>query len=89
MLPFLRGEGGRAVPTTPSAMWLSRVACTGCHLALPGFEEEVRFPVKAREFACMACHGPGFQGMLGSWQARYSTTARRPCGTSPCVPHRR
>jgi nitrate/TMAO reductase-like tetraheme cytochrome c subunit len=68
---FYRGEGGRGAPPTPSAMWLARVDCGGCHLRLPGSKPTARGAVPAREVACLSCHGPGFEGILGRWQSAF------------------
>lgn len=71
---FLQGMGSRTVPETPSAMWLARVSCTGCHLHIPRFDRDAQGATTAREVACLSCHGPQFQGMMGRWQARYEAT---------------
>jgi len=71
---FLRGDGARTVPATPSAMWLARISCTGCHMHLPTFETRGAGAIAAREVACLSCHGPGFEGMMGRWQKRYERT---------------
>ncbi len=69
---FLRGEGGREVGSTPSAMWLARVSCNGCHMHLPDFDDAGVTTISAREVACMSCHGPAFEGMVGRWQGRFA-----------------
>ncbi len=63
-----RGTGGREVPDNPSAMYLARVTCNGCHRPpFPGAPSpEATF--KADPLACVDCHGPGFTGMAERWQ---------------------
>ncbi len=70
---FFRGEGGRGAPPTPSAMWLARVDCSGCHRPTPGVLGSPGKAVPAKEFACLSCHGPAFAGMMGRWQEAYGT----------------
>jgi nitrate/TMAO reductase-like tetraheme cytochrome c subunit len=74
---FYRGEGGRGVAATPNPMFLTRVGCSGCHrefgadasaahAALPKSDA-----VAAKEAACVSCHGPAYDGMLGRWQQAF------------------
>jgi len=65
-----RGTGGRGVEDNPSVMYMARVTCTGCHR--PPFagapEPEGGATWKADPLACLACHGPAYDGMLAAWQ---------------------
>jgi hypothetical protein len=63
---FIRGQGGSGEAGPPSAMWLARVDCAGCHLpsATPGAKSSV-------EAASVACHGASVEGMLARWQESY------------------
>jgi predicted CXXCH cytochrome family protein len=66
---FYRGEGGRGVPVTPNPMFLTRVGCDGCHAH---FGSQNSKPIQdANEVACLACHGPAYEGVLGQWQGAY------------------
>jgi len=66
---FYRGEGGRNVPSTPNPMFASRVGCSGCHAEFggPGAADSV----PAKEVACIACHGPKYDGLLARWQKAF------------------
>ncbi len=80
---FYRGEGGRGAPPQPSAMYLARVGCNGCHLHLPGVSGGAQGDAQdgahgagmrgtpAREVACLSCHGPAYDGMMGRWQKAF------------------
>jgi len=61
------GMGGHGVGDTPSAMFLARVSCQGCHgLTLEiSAHENVQ---GAGEATCMACHGIQYANILPSWQ---------------------
>jgi nitrate/TMAO reductase-like tetraheme cytochrome c subunit len=61
------GIGGHGVDNTPSAMFLARVSCTGCHeLNKPiRGHEQVRL---AGEASCLSCHGIEYVNILPSWQ---------------------
>jgi hypothetical protein len=58
-------------------MWLARVDCSGCHRPAPGVLQAPGKAIPAKEFACLSCHGPAFEGMVGRWQEAYgaATTA--------------
>jgi len=64
-----RGTGGKDVADNPSAMYLARVTCNGCHR--PPFPGAPTPPAtfEADPLACVDCHGPGFTGMVDRWQA--------------------
>ncbi len=72
---FFMGKGGRGVEETPSAMWLARVDCGGCHKAFPGVLPSAKGGIPATETACLSCHGPAFEGMMGRWQEAYASSA--------------
>ena len=59
------GTGGRGVPPMPAPMFLAGVACEGCHIQLPGAEQE---SVQATEISCMSCHGPKYKSVLLGWK---------------------
>lgn len=67
---FYRGVGGRTAADTPNPMELARVTCTGCHLQL-GAKPVEGAAVAAKEVACISCHGPKYEGMLGRWQTAF------------------
>lgn len=66
------GTGGEGVPTMPDPMFLSRVACFGCHTGgivlkdseIPGRSWRPRATGKT----CEACHGKGYARLLNQWQ---------------------
>ncbi|HEX5136097.1 MAG TPA: NapC/NirT family cytochrome c [Planctomycetota bacterium] len=63
-----RGTGGKDVADDPSAMYLARVTCNGCHR--PPFPGAPSPPAtyEADLLACVDCHGTGFTGMAERWQ---------------------
>lgn len=65
-----RGTGGLGLPDAPSAMFLARVTCDGCHRPpFPGAPVPAGGATwRADEIACLECHGSGFDGMVGRWQ---------------------
>lgn len=61
------GVGGHGTENMPSAMFLARVSCRGCH-GLPSEiagHEQVNV---AGEASCMSCHGIRYANVLPSWQ---------------------
>jgi nitrate/TMAO reductase-like tetraheme cytochrome c subunit len=72
---FYRGEGGRGAPVTPNPMFLSRVGCSGCHRGLGGGLASPGKPVAAKEVACLACHGPEYDGVMARWQKAFGPAA--------------
>lgn len=85
---FYRGEGGRLAAATPNPMYLTRVGCDGCHrpLGAPAGSHADAAPghaaggdrvgaLGAKEVACIACHGPGVDGMMARWQAEFPPAA--------------
>jgi nitrate/TMAO reductase-like tetraheme cytochrome c subunit len=67
---FYAGSGGRGVDPMPDPMFLAGVRCEGCHMAIPGQEEETH---RASAIACMSCHGPRFNSIFESWRAGLET----------------
>ena len=68
---FYRGEGGRGIPATPNPMFLTRIGCDGCHKHFPGEGGAMGKATPANEVACLSCHGPKYEGLMGRWQAAY------------------
>lgn len=62
---FYAGSGGRNVQPMPDPMFLAGVRCQGCHLSLPGGQEETH---RASAIGCMSCHGPRFNAIFASWK---------------------
>ncbi|MEJ2237896.1 MAG: cytochrome c3 family protein [Gemmatimonadales bacterium] len=61
------GRGGHGTGEMPSAMFLARVSCQGCH----GLPTEVRGHEEvqaAGEATCMSCHGIKYANILPAWQ---------------------
>jgi nitrate/TMAO reductase-like tetraheme cytochrome c subunit len=71
---FYRGEGGRGVAATPNPMFLTRVGCSGCHKEY-GAPKADSPPLKGNEVACVACHGPSFDGLSDRWQKAFGPAA--------------
>ena len=78
---FYRGEGGRGVAATPNPMFLTRVGCSGCHREFeigapaPHAPAAAMGATTAKEVACLACHGPAYDGMVGRWQKAFGPAA--------------
>jgi len=74
-----QGSGGVGVENEPSAMYLARVTCNGCHREpFPGAPVPVGGATfKADPLACIDCHGPGFEGMAQRWQAEARGTLEK------------
>ncbi len=72
---FYRGEGGRTAPVTPNPMFLTRVGCSGCHRDLGDHAAARTSTIPAKEAACLACHGPKADGMMGRWQETFGPAA--------------
>jgi len=74
-----RGTGGKDVADHPGVMYLARVTCNGCHR--PPFPDAPVPPggttFEADPLACIDCHGTGFEGMAGRWQAETDTTVKK------------
>ncbi len=68
---FYRGEGGRGVPVTPNPMFSTRVGCSGCHKEFGDAPAAATKTIAAKEVACLACHGPKFEGLMGRWQKAF------------------
>jgi nitrate/TMAO reductase-like tetraheme cytochrome c subunit len=68
---FYRGEGGRGVPVTPNPMFATRVGCSGCHKEFVGGAAAPTKTIPAKEVACIACHGPKVDGLMGRWQKTF------------------
>ncbi|MFV1959240.1 MAG: hypothetical protein ACC662_07485, partial [Planctomycetota bacterium] len=72
-----QGKGGVGVADEPSVMFEARVTCNGCHR--PPFagapDPAPGTTWKADPLACIDCHGPGFEGMAGRWQAEIRATS--------------
>lgn len=68
-----RGAGGQGVPERPSAMFLARVTCNGCHRPpFPGAPAAQGGATYAADpLACIDCHGPGYEGMAEAWQGEF------------------
>jgi len=64
------GTGGRGVEPMPDPMFISGVACFGCHRARPVREPSGRVSVvlETGPEACVSCHGPGFDELMLRWQ---------------------
>jgi nitrate/TMAO reductase-like tetraheme cytochrome c subunit len=62
---FYAGSGGRGVEPMPDPMFLAGVRCEGCHVPVPGLEEETH---RTAAMACMSCHGARFNAVYESWQ---------------------
>jgi NapC/NirT cytochrome c family protein len=73
---FYRGEGGRNVPATPNPMFSTRVGCAGCHRHFAVGDGVSAKTVPATETACIACHGPAYDGILGRWQETFGGAAK-------------
>ena len=61
------GTGGHGAADTPSAMFMARVSCQGCH----GLTTEIAAHEQvqaAGEATCMSCHGIRYANILPSWQ---------------------
>lgn len=61
------GIGGHGTEESPSAMFLARVSCRGCH----GLPTQVRGHEQvnlAGEATCLSCHGIRYANILPSWQ---------------------
>jgi nitrate/TMAO reductase-like tetraheme cytochrome c subunit len=71
---FYRGEGGRDVPVTPNPMFLTRVGCAGCHREYEKAPPD-EIAVKGNQVACVACHGPKFDGLAARWQDAFGPAA--------------
>ncbi len=56
------GTGGLGVDPMPDPMFLSGVICAGCH------QERTAVATKAQAQACVACHGAGYDRLMGQWQ---------------------
>jgi nitrate/TMAO reductase-like tetraheme cytochrome c subunit len=70
------GVGGHGVPRTPSAMFLARVSCLGCHAEVAKLKvhEQVKM---ADEASCLACHGIRYANVLPGWQRAMASKLRR------------
>lgn len=71
---FYRGEGGRGAPVTPNPMFLTRVDCSGCHRDF-GHGMARTGTTPAKEVACLACHGPAYEGVMARWQSAFGPAA--------------
>ncbi len=86
------GTGGHGTDNLPSAMYLAKVSCRGCHdlLTTVRGHEQVQ---AAGEASCLSCHGIRFANVLPSWQRSMEakldpvsavvTAARNALGTAP------
>jgi nitrate/TMAO reductase-like tetraheme cytochrome c subunit len=65
------GTGGRGVEPIPDPMFLSGVACFGCHRAKPVRDPsgQISIVLETDPEACVSCHGPGFDELMLRWQA--------------------
>lgn len=72
---FYRGVGGRAVPATPNPMYLTHIGCSGCHTHFGPKDDDAKAAVKAKEVACLSCHGTSYEGLLGRWQKAFGPAA--------------
>ncbi len=61
------GIGGHGAENTPSAMFLARVSCTGCHELGRQIRGHERVQT-AGEASCLSCHGIEYANILPSWQ---------------------
>jgi nitrate/TMAO reductase-like tetraheme cytochrome c subunit len=61
------GRGGNNTEGLPSAMFLARVSCKGCH-ALPTEMAGHEGLQAAGEATCMSCHGIRYANILPAWQ---------------------
>jgi nitrate/TMAO reductase-like tetraheme cytochrome c subunit len=62
------GTGGHDTDDAPSAMFLARVTCQGCH-SLPRQIRGHETVNLAGAATCMSCHGIRYADILPSWQA--------------------
>ncbi len=75
------GTGGKGVSPMPDPMFLSRVACFGCHTGgialrdsqIPGR----RWRPRASGKTCEACHGKGYARLMNQWQRTVTQTLTR------------
>jgi hypothetical protein len=61
------GIGGHGTENAPSAMFLARVSCTGCHELRQNVRGHERVQI-AGEASCMSCHGIEYANILPTWQ---------------------
>ncbi len=57
-----------AGPPQPDTMFLARVACLACHTDAASHAAAGQARTAVMNDACVACHGPAFEGMLPRWQ---------------------
>jgi nitrate/TMAO reductase-like tetraheme cytochrome c subunit len=70
------GVGGHGVKTpAPSAMYMARVSCVGCHNAASKTPAHDTIQV-ANEAACMACHGIRYANVLPGWVSQMDRKVR-------------
>jgi hypothetical protein len=59
-------------------MFLTRVGCSGCHREFGDGSHGTAAKggaVAAKEVACISCHGPAYDGMVGRWQKAFGPAA--------------
>jgi nitrate/TMAO reductase-like tetraheme cytochrome c subunit len=61
------GMGGHGTENAPSAMYLARVSCTGCHELAKQIRGHEKVQL-AGEASCLSCHGIEYVNILPSWQ---------------------
>jgi hypothetical protein len=59
--------GGHEAEELPSAMFLARVSCQGCH-GLPAQVKAHETVQRAGQATCLSCHGVRYANILPSWQ---------------------
>lgn len=62
------GMGGHEAEDLPSAMFLARVSCQGCH-GLPTQVKAHEKVQRAGQATCLSCHGVRYANILPSWEA--------------------
>ncbi len=70
------GIGGHGTDNAPSAMFLARVSCRGCH-SIPTNIEGHEKVMSAGEATCLSCHGVRYANILPSWQEELDRKVRR------------
>ncbi len=78
------GSGGKGVPVSPDPMFLSNVACFGCHKgeADSSLSEWGTVFARASGKSCVGCHGDGFDRLMSIWN---SSVGRKISNLKPLV----
>ena len=63
------GEGASRIPDSPSAKFLAKVRCEGCHHVPLGPHPDPGFDFAQMQQACLDCHEKGYDTMLAKWLA--------------------